>query len=65
MQKVNPKRWYLVMQFCILLSFLTFIVAPRIGYEPAAARDIGLWIGLLAPTMGILGVRAELLSRKE
>ncbi len=58
-QKENPKRWYLVMIFCMLLSFIVFIVAPRLGYQPQTAHDIAIMIGLWAPIMGIMGVRAE------
>jgi lipopolysaccharide export LptBFGC system permease protein LptF len=64
-RKQNPNRWYLVMVFCILLSFFVFIVGPRIGYAEQAAHDVALIIGLWAPTLGILGVRAELLQKKE
>jgi lipopolysaccharide export LptBFGC system permease protein LptF len=63
--KPNPKRWYMVMVLCVMFSFFVFIVAPRLGYDPAAAHAIALMIGLWAPTLGILGVRAELLQKKE
>jgi lipopolysaccharide export LptBFGC system permease protein LptF len=63
--KPNPKRWYMVMVLCIMFSFFVFIAAPRLGYDPAAAHGIALMIGLWAPTLGILGVRAELMQKKE
>ncbi len=63
--KSNPKRWYIVMVLCIMFSFFVFIVAPRLGYDTATAHDIAIMIGLWAPTLGILGVRAEALSRKD
>jgi hypothetical protein len=63
--KSNPKRWYIVMVLCVMFSFFVFIAAPRMGYDPGAARDIAIMIGLWAPTLGILGVRAEALSRKD
>jgi hypothetical protein len=58
-QKENPKRWYLVMIFCMLLSFIVFVVAPRMGYPPDVAHDIAIMIGVWAPVMGIMGIRAE------
>jgi len=62
--KANPKRWYLVMFFCIIMSFLVFMIAPRIGYEASTAHDIAIMIGLWAPVLGIMGVRAEALSKQ-
>jgi hypothetical protein len=61
--KENPKRWYIVMVFCMALSFFSFAVGPRIGYAPDAARDIGILIGLWAPVMGVMGLRAELMKK--
>ena len=58
-------RWYLVMIFCVLLSFFAFIVGPRIGYARESMEHAALMIALWAPTLGILGVRAELLQRRE
>ena len=62
--KQNPRRWYYVMMFCIVMSFLVFAAGPRLNYPQDTIRDIGLWIGLLAPSMGVMGVRAELMGRK-
>jgi hypothetical protein len=61
----QAKRWYLVMIFCVLMSFFAFIVGPRIGYARESMEHAGLMIALWAPTLGILGVRAELLQRRE
>ena len=61
--KSNPKRWYLIMVLCIMFSLFVFIVAPRLGYDPEMAHGIALMIGLWAPTLGILGVRAEVLHK--
>jgi len=61
----QAKRWYLVMVFCILLSFFAFAVGPNIGYAPEAIQHVGIMIALWAPTLGILGVRAELIKRLE
>jgi hypothetical protein len=63
--KPNPKRWYLVMVLCVVFSLFVFIVAPRLGYDRGTAHTIALMIGLWAPTLGILGVRAELLQKKD
>lgn len=64
-RKQNPNRWYLVMVFCILLSFFVFIVGPRVGYETQSAHDMALMIGIWAPTLAILGFRAETMQKKE
>ena len=56
-------RWYLVMVFCVLLSFFAFAVGPTIGYPMESIQHVGLMIAVWAPTLGILGVRAELLQR--
>jgi hypothetical protein len=61
----QAKRWYLVMVFCVLLSFFAFAVGPNIGYPRETIEHVGLMIALWAPTLGILGVRAELLQRLE
>ncbi len=61
--KSNPKRWFLVMYLCIILSFFVFIVGPRIGYEPEAAHALAIMIGIWAPTLAVFGVRAELLKK--
>lgn len=63
--KDNPNRWYMVMVFCVMFSFFVFVVGPRLGYRADTVHDIAVMIGLWAPTLGILGVRAELLRRKE
>jgi hypothetical protein len=64
-RKKNPNRFYLVMLFCLLLSFCTFVIAPRIGYERDAAYAVAIMIGLWAPTLCVLGVRSELMQKKE
>jgi hypothetical protein len=61
----QAKRWYLVMVFCVLLSFFAFAVGPVIGYSMDSIQHVGLMIAVWAPTLGILGVRAELLQRRE
>jgi hypothetical protein len=48
-----------------MFSLFVFIVAPKLGYDPGTAHMIALMIGLWAPTLGILGVRAEVLQRKD
>lgn len=63
-EKENPKRWYLVMVACLVLAFFVFAAGPRIGYTDEAAHSIGLMIMVGVPTLGIMGLRAELLNRK-
>lgn len=64
-RKQNPNRWYLVMLFCIIFSYIVFTVGPRIGYETHTAHEVALLIGMWAPTIGLLGVRAETLKKLE
>jgi hypothetical protein len=64
-RKQNPNRWYLVMVFCILLSFCVFLIGPRAGYAVEDAHALGIIIGLWAPTLAVLGVRAELLQKND
>jgi hypothetical protein len=63
--KSNPKRWYLVMCLCIILSFVVFIAGPRIGYSAEVAHALAIMIGLWAPTLAVFGLRAELLQKKD
>ena len=63
--KQNPKRWYMVMVFCLVFSFFVFAVGPMIGYRAEAAHAAAVFIGLWAPTLGVLGLRSELMQRKE
>ncbi len=56
---MNSNSWYLLMILSILMAVLLFLNV--IGYENAAsARQVGVFVGLWAPTFGILGVRAQL-----
>ncbi len=63
--KQNPKRWYLVMVFCIVFSYVVFAIGPKLGYEPNHVHDIALLIALWAPVLGIMGLRAEAMQKKE
>ena len=56
---MNSNSWYLLMILSILMAVLLFLNIP--GYENAAsARQVGVFVGLWAPTFGILGVRSQL-----
>lgn len=63
--KSNPKRWYLVMYLCIILSFWVFLAGPRIGYSAETAHSIALMIGVWAAILAVMGVRAETLQHKD
>ena len=63
--KSNPKRWFLVMYLCIILSFFVFIAGPRIGYSVEVSHSLAIIIGLWARTLAVFGVRAELLQKKD
>ena len=56
---MDSNSWYLLMIISILMAVLLFLNVP--GYEDAgSARQVGVFVGLWAPTFGILGVRAQL-----
>ena len=58
---MNANSWYLLMILSILMAVLLFLNIP--GYENAAsARQVGVFVGLWAPTFGALGIRAQLLE---
>ena len=58
---MNSNSWYLLMILSILMAVLLFLNIP--GYENAAsARQVGVFVGLWAPTFGALGIRAQLLE---
>ena len=56
---MNSNTWYLMMIVSILMAVMLFLNIA--GYENAAdARQVGVFVGLWAPTFGILGVRSQL-----
>ena len=56
---MNSNTWYLMMIISILMAVLLFLNIA--GYEKSAdARQVGVFVGLWAPTFGILGVRSQL-----
>ena len=60
---MNSNLWYLLMIISILMAVLLFLNLP--GYENEAdARQVGVFVGLWAPTFGILGVRSQLNENK-
>ncbi len=56
-------RWYLVSLFCLIVSFVAFMVGPHLNYSPDLVHRCAIMIGLWAPTAAIFGVRADLLAR--
>ncbi len=62
-KKKNPKRWYMVMFLCLLISYMIFIGAPQRGFPPETAYAVAIMVGLWAPIIGIFGLRAELLEQ--
>tara|TARA_X000001036_G_scaffold397879_1_gene400401 strand:- start:376 stop:561 length:186 start_codon:yes stop_codon:yes gene_type:complete len=56
---MNSNLWYLMMIISILMAVLLFLNLP--GYPNISdARQGGIFVGLWAPTFGILGVRSQL-----
>ncbi len=56
---MNSNSWYLLMILSIFMAVLLFLDVFGYG-ESADSRQTGIFVGLWAPTFGILGVRAQL-----
>ena len=56
---MNSNLWYLLMIISILMSVLLFLDLPAYK-ESADARQAGIFVGLWAPTFGVLGIRSQL-----
>jgi hypothetical protein len=63
--KSNPKRWYLVMYLCVILSFWVFLAGPRLGYSAEGSHGIAILLGVWGCILAVMGVRAETLQRKD
>jgi hypothetical protein len=65
MPAIRPVRsnvWYLAMILCFFTSILIYISGTALGWGTtpyAVAQFLGIW----APSFGLLGVRSELISR--
>ena len=55
---MSSNSWYLLMIFSILFAVAAFVFGTAIfGYESdQQAREVGIFIGLWAPTFGSLGM---------
>ena len=58
---IRDSSWYLLMIFSILFAVAAFVFGTTIfGYESdQQAREVGIFIGLWAPTFGSLGLRVQ------
>ena len=58
---MSSNSWYLLMIFSILFAVAAFVFGTAIfGYESdQQAREVGIFIGLWAPTFGSLGIRVQ------
>ena len=59
---MNANNWYISMILSIFLAVLACVFGTKVfGYETQQqAREVGIFIGLWAPTFGALGIRAQL-----
>ncbi|MFL3050129.1 MAG: hypothetical protein ACJZ02_00410 [Candidatus Neomarinimicrobiota bacterium] len=59
---MRANSWYLAMIVSIFVAVMAFIFGTMLfGYETThQARQVGIFIGLWAPTFGTMGVRAQL-----
>ena len=58
---MRSNSWDLLMIFSILFAVAAFVFGTAIfGYESEQqAREVGIFIGLWAPTFGSLGIRVQ------
>ena len=58
---MSANSWYLLMIYSILFAVAAFVFGTAIfGYESEQqAREVGIFIGLWAPTFGSLGIRVQ------
>ena len=61
---MKSNNWYLAMIVSIFVAVLAFVFGTNLfNYESThQARQVGIFIGLWAPTFGALGIRAQLLE---
>jgi hypothetical protein len=63
---MRANSWYLAMIVSIFIAVLAFVFGTMVfGYDTNdQARQVGIFIGLWAPTFGALGVRAQIAETK-
>ena len=61
---MSSSNWYLLMIGAIFIAVIAFVFGTIVvGYESEQqAREVGIFIGLWAPTFGMLGARALILE---
>ena len=64
---MTSSSWYLIMIGSIFMAVLAFVFGITLfGYESEQqAREVGRFIGLWAPTFGMLGLRALVLEQSQ
>jgi len=64
---MSSSSWYLIMIGSIFMAVLAFVFGTTLfGYEnDQQAREVGIFIGLWAPTFGMLGLRALVLEQSQ
>ena len=62
---MSSSSWYLIMIGSIFMAVLAFVFGTTLfGYDnEQQAREVGIFIGLWAPTFGMLGLRALVLEQ--
>jgi hypothetical protein len=53
------------MLFCLTLSIVLFLLANNLAIPTQDTHAVALMIGVWAPAFGIMGLRAELVGRKD
>ena len=64
---MSSSSWYLIMIGSIFMAVLAFVFGTTLfSYESEQqAREVGIFIGLWAPTFGMLGLRALILEQSK
>ena len=64
---MSSSSWYLMMIGSIFIAVLAFVFGTIVfGYESEQqAREVGIFVGLWAPTFGILCIRALFIAQQK
>ena len=64
---MSSSNWFLIMIGSIFMAVLAFVFGTTLfGYESEQqAREVGIFIGLWAPTLGMLGLRSLVLEQQK
>ena len=64
---MSSSNWFLIMIGSIFMAVLAFVFGTTLfGYDSEQqAREVGIFIGLWAPTFGMLGLRSLVIEQQK